>query len=95
MGDPISDKDPKPDQDQTSEALAGDKKIDHSIGDAFGLMSHLGFSVLICVFLGIMGGQALDRYFGTSPTLLLLGAFLGMCASGKILYDLLIKKWME
>ena len=66
----------------------------HDIADALSLVTQLGFSMALCVVLGVLSGRALDRWFGTSPVLLLIGALLGGAASIKVLYDLAIKKWM-
>ena len=74
--------------------ISSSKKDEYRLRDAIGLMSNLGFSLFLCVFIGIMGGNWLDQKFGTSPTCLLLGAILGAGASWKTLYDI-VKKWTK
>ena len=40
----------------------------------------LGFEIVVPMLLGIYGGWRLDRWLGTEPWLLLVGALLGMAA---------------
>jgi len=47
---------------------------------------NLGWIFAITMMLCVGGGLWLDRRFGTSPALLLAGAFLGFAASGYALY---------
>ena len=82
-------------QSQNKQADAGGTTKEFNFWDAIGLMSNLGFSLFLCVFLGIIGGRWLDQRLGTTPWFLLTGALLGAAAAGKMLYDLLMKKWMK
>ena len=67
----------------------------YGLSSAVGLVSQLGVSMFLCVFIGVMMGKRLDGWLGTSPSFLLAGALLGAGASWKVLYDLVIKKWMN
>ena len=62
---------------------------------AISLVNQLGVSIFACLFIGVAGGKALDDRFGTSPVLLALGILFGAAAAIKVLYDLLIRKWMK
>ena len=42
--------------------------------------SSIGIELGLSVMIGLIGGQWLDRQFGTDPWLLLLGLLLGMAA---------------
>lgn len=42
--------------------------------------SSLGIELGLSVMIGLIGGQWLDKYFGTTPWLLLLGLLFGMAA---------------
>lgn len=46
----------------------------------------LGFEIAVPLFVGLFGGQWLDRRFGTAPWLLFVGVFAGAAAGGLNLY---------
>lgn len=46
----------------------------------------LGFELAVPLLVGVFGGQWLDRRFGTTPWLLLVGAMLGAAAGMLSLY---------
>jgi len=71
------------------------KKDKDEISSAVGLFTQLGFSMFFCIFVGLIAGKALDGLFGTSPVLMLLCTLAGAASSYKVLYDLVIKKWMK
>ena len=64
------------------------------LAEALGLMSQISISIVFCLFIGIYLGRFLDARLGTTPWLLMAGVFLGVAAAFKMLYDVVIKKWM-
>ena len=71
------------------------KEEQKEINDALRLVTQLGLSMFICLFIGVMAGRTLDGIFKTSPVLLMVFTFLGAVTSFKVLYDLAIKRWMK
>ena len=65
------------------------------IAAALGLVTQLGVSMFACLFVGVLVGRTLDGWIGTSPLFLIIFMLLGAFASFKVLYDLIIKKWMK
>jgi len=65
------------------------------IAAANGLVALIGLSMFACLFIGALIGRTLDRWLNTSPLLIVIFTFLGAIASFKVLYDLVIKKWMK
>jgi ATP synthase protein I len=53
---------------------------------ALGELSSLGLSMVIATILGLAGGYYADRWFGTSPWLLLIGLGFGIAAAFVILF---------
>ena len=53
-----------------------------------GVATGLGCSIVAALILCIGGGVFLDRQFGTSPVLTLLGVALGMASAGYQLWEL-------
>jgi F0F1-type ATP synthase assembly protein I len=53
-----------------------------------GVATGLGCSIVVALILCIGGGVVLDRQFGTSPILTLLGVALGLAAAGYQLWEL-------
>ena len=51
-------------------------------------LSQIGFSIIICILIGVFLGRFLDSVFGTSPWLLLVFSLLGAAAAFKYLIDL-------
>lgn len=62
---------------------------------ALGTANQVGISSALCLLAGLWIGLRLDRWLGTSPCLLMLGALLGAASAFKVLYDTVIKKWMS
>ena len=58
---------------------------------AMGMISQLGISMAICVFLGIIIGTGLDKLFNSAPGFLILFAFVGAGAAFKVMFDLTMK----
>ncbi|HYO97313.1 MAG TPA: AtpZ/AtpI family protein [Polyangiaceae bacterium] len=46
----------------------------------------LGIEVVLGVAVGLLGGSWLDKKFGTSPWLTLIGLAYGLAASGRAIY---------
>ncbi len=46
----------------------------------------VGLELALSVLVGLFGGQFLDKYFGTSPWLTLIGAGYGIAAGVRALY---------
>ncbi|MCL2538739.1 MAG: AtpZ/AtpI family protein [Oscillospiraceae bacterium] len=69
---------------------SGDRR---SVIRALGLLTQLGISMAVCVFIGFGAGVLLDRYLGTGPWLLIVFSLIGAGASFKVMYDLAIKGW--
>lgn len=58
--------------------------------DFFSLLSlvfRLGYSLIVPLIIGILGGVWLDRRFSTTPWFTLAGVILGLITSGYILYS--------
>lgn len=55
---------------------------------AIGVATGLGCSIVAALVLCIGGGVWLDRQFGTSPVLTLIGVALGLAAAGYQLWEL-------
>jgi ATP synthase protein I len=55
---------------------------------AVGVATGLGCSIVAALVLCIGGGVWLDRQFGTSPVLTLIGVALGLAAAGYQLWEL-------
>ncbi len=53
-----------------------------------GVATGLGCSIVVALILCIGGGVLLDRQFGTSPILTLLGVALGLATAGYQLWEL-------
>ena len=53
-----------------------------------GVATGLGCSIVVALVLCIGGGVVLDRQFGTSPILTLLGVALGLATAGYQLWEL-------
>lgn len=62
---------------------------------AIALFTQLGISMAACVFVGVMAGKLLDRWLGTSPWLLVILSFVGGVASFKVMYDIVIREWVQ
>lgn len=56
--------------------------------EATGAAVGLGCSIVVTLVGLIAGGAALDRLFGTGPTLTLIGTALALAAAGYELYEL-------
>lgn len=48
--------------------------------------SSLGIELGLSVMIGLIGGQWLDRYFGTAPWLLLAGLLFGLAAGFRSMF---------
>ena len=59
---------------------------------ALSFFSQIGVMLAACLLVGVLLGKFLDNFFGTSPWLLLLFAFLGAGAAFKSIFDLAGKK---
>ena len=55
---------------------------------AFGLITCMGISVVVCIGLGLLIGWALDRWLGTTPWMQLVFAILGCIAAIKTMYNM-------
>ena len=64
------------------------KKELKSIFRAMSLITALGVSMVACIALGIFIGWLLDRWFGTSPWLILIFSILGAVAAFKTMYEM-------
>ncbi|MCL1849708.1 MAG: AtpZ/AtpI family protein, partial [Clostridiales bacterium] len=69
--------------------------VSREASGALGLAFQLGGSLILHLFLGVWGGNWLDGKLGTSPWMLIFGILLGVCSAVKVIYDLLIKKWVK
>jgi ATP synthase protein I len=56
------------------------------------MVSQLGFTMAVCVCIGVFAGRYLDRLLGTAPWLLVVGSLIGSVAAFKSLWDL-AKNW--
>jgi len=71
------------------------KEEKNEIAAALGLVTQLGVSMFACLFLGVIAGRALDNWLNTSPLFLIILILLGAVAAFKVLYDLIIKRWLK
>ena len=55
---------------------------------ALTFLSQIGITIIACVAIGILLGRFLDNLLGTSPWLLLIFTFFGICAAFKSIIDL-------
>ncbi len=62
--------------------------VDRKQLEATGAAVGLGCSIVVTLIGLIAGGAALDRLFGTGPTLTLIGVGLALVAAGYELYEL-------
>ena len=64
------------------------KNSDHrKTMSALSLSTQFGTTIPACILTGVFLGKFLDKTFGTTPWLLLVGSMLGMAASIKWLLD--------
>ena len=56
-----------------------------------GLLSQLGISMSVCIFLGVLIGIGLDKLFNTTPGFLIVFSFVGAGAAFKVMFDLTMK----
>ncbi len=58
---------------------------------ALGFAWELGYSIAIPLVLFAMGGRYLDKMWGTSPWILLLGIFISIIATTFVVYQKTVK----
>ena len=64
------------------------KKEKSDIAKGLALMSQLGITVALCIFLGVFIGRFLDSRFDTSPLFLFIFAIIGCASAFKAMIDL-------
>ena len=64
------------------------KKEKSDIVRGLSLMSQIGITVALCIFLGVFIGRFLDGRFDTSPLFLFIFAIIGCVAAFKAMIDL-------
>ena len=62
---------------------------------ALALFTQLGFHMAACVAVGVFLGKFADSRLGTGPWLLLVFSVIGVLSAFKVLYDTVIKEWMD
>jgi len=82
------EKDAHPSKIDTQSSNPDSARHTSDLARGLALFSQIGISMASCVFLGILLGRWLDERFGTSPWLLLLCTFFGVCAAFVSLNDL-------
>ncbi len=70
------------------------KKQTREILNAFTLLSQIGISMIVPILFSIWFGNFLDKKFETGVTFLAIFAVLGVMTSFKVLYDMVIKRFM-
>ncbi|OGF21087.1 hypothetical protein A2316_02895 [Candidatus Falkowbacteria bacterium RIFOXYB2_FULL_38_15] len=75
--------------DQKDEKVEKNNK--EGVWSALSLAWQLGYTIAIPIVVLALGGRFLDRYFGTSPWLLLAGVFLSLGLSTVAVYYKTIK----
>ena len=55
---------------------------------AFSYLSQIGVTIAACILIGVLFGKFLDKFFGTSPWLLLAFSLLGALAAFKTILDM-------
>lgn len=63
-----------------------------NIMKAISLFMQLGFTMVVCMLLGLYAGRFLDERLGTAPWLMIVFLLLGGGAAIKVMYDL-SKDW--
>ena len=76
---------------KSKQALRIDRKHRREVLNALSLMTQLGLTMAVCVFIGVAGGWFLDGRLGTSPWFLLGLTVLGVVAALKSMYDMVMK----
>ena len=64
------------------------KKEKSQMVKALGLMTQIGLTSALCIFLGVFIGRFLDDRLGSSPWFLLVFALLGCLAAFKAMIDI-------
>ena len=59
---------------------------------ALAFFSQVGITIAACVAIGVLLGNFLDNFLGTSPWLLLIFSFIGVGAAFKSIIDIANKK---
>ncbi|MDR1001331.1 MAG: AtpZ/AtpI family protein [Clostridiales bacterium] len=57
------------------------------------MVTHLGFTMALCVIIGVLLGKWLDDAFGTSPWLLLVLTLCGLAAAIRSMFYIIQKEW--
>jgi F0F1-type ATP synthase assembly protein I len=55
---------------------------------ALGAASGIGFSIAVCVLLGILIGRWIDQQLGTEPCALVVGIIIALVVAGALIYEL-------
>ena len=58
---------------------------------ALAFLSQIGITIAACIAVGVFLGWFLDRFFNTSPILLIICSLLGIGAAFKAIFDLASK----
>ena len=64
------------------------KKEKSDIAKGLGLMTQIGLSSALCIFVGVFLGRFIDDRVGTSPWFLLIFSVIGCLAAFKVMVDL-------
>ena len=68
--------------------MHGDKKPQQNeFARAFAQFLQISVSIIACIAVGIFLGWLLDRFFDTSPWMLMFFSFLGVAAAFKSIFD--------
>lgn len=71
------------------------KKENMKIISSLAIYSQLGVSMVMCVVVGFIVGQFLDKIFSTSPVFLIIFIIIGIIASYRTLFKILKKEWTK
>lgn len=72
-----------------------DDKENKKIVSGLAAYGQLGVSMVMCIVVGFLAGQFLDRIFSTSPTFLIAFIIMGVIASYRTLFKISKKEWMK
>ena len=79
---------PKPDSTEREELASGQERQRLTQTQLAGRWISIGIQMAVSIVLGLLGGQWLDKKFGTDPWFTLLGILIGAAAAFYDMYRL-------
>lgn len=72
-----------------------ENKENKKIVNGLAIYGQLAVSMVMCVIVGYLMGQFLDKTFSTSPTFLIIFIIMGVIASYRTLFKISKKEWTD